>query len=647
MSKRWKIILTLLIVLIAGASILTVVGYNVYHGMYQSDVALTQTGIEHVQQAETLLLGLSHNPFDAQAVNQAQQELEQAATIFTRLSRDLAVLPPGATVIPVYGTRIAAVVHVLSLAQSLTQAGITACSVLTLFMARLHDPLNPQSHGLTATDFTVLSRDFHTIQADLTSANAQLAQIQLKDVQFNSRLSKGIGELDTYLPTAVTWMQAFAQALPVLPSLLGIGTPTNYLIEVLDSTELRPSGGFIGNYGYATLSGGRLTAAHITDVDLLDHPFEAAGNTIAVPSQYQWFNEILGPGGWSLRDSDLDADFPTAARAGLTNYKLEGGTLPVQGVIAITPTVMEQIMQITGPISVPEYGETVTAQNLVALIHYHQLGGSAAGEGSDQIPSPDGHSSLRKRFTELLSEHLMTQVRLLASADAAKFMHVFLTGISSKDIQLYFTAPSMEKLLTLADLDDSIQRSPGDSLMVVDANLSPNKANSFITNTVSDQVTITAQGAVVHHLTLTYAWDLPGQNYGNATYRDYVQVFMPPGSQLHSQSGWQPYPTTSAHGREVVAGFFTLVFGQTHSITLSWVEPHAVTHDKSGWHYQYLVQRQAGILRTLHVQITLPACAKSIALTNHALSQHGQALLLSEALGKDTTMGVSYGCANG
>src|SRR5205814_5091184 len=95
--------------------------------------------------------------------------------------------------------------------------------------------------------------------------------------------------------------------LPVVPALLGIGTPANYLIEILDSTELRPAGGFIGNYGIATLSGGRLLSAHITDVDLLDKPFEAAGHSIPYPPGYSWFT-VVAPDSWSLRDSNLEAD---------------------------------------------------------------------------------------------------------------------------------------------------------------------------------------------------------------------------------------------------------------------------------------------------------------------------------------------------
>ena len=111
------------------------------------------------------------------------------------------------------------------------------------------------------------------------------------------------------------------------------------------STELRPGGGFLGSYGIATLSGGRLTSAHITDTYLFDNAFKATGHTIPLPPTYSWFD--IAPY-WSLRDSNLEADFPTTARYAEENYLREGGKVPIQGVIAITPAFIEQALDITG-----------------------------------------------------------------------------------------------------------------------------------------------------------------------------------------------------------------------------------------------------------------------------------------------------------
>ncbi|TMD49478.1 MAG: DUF4012 domain-containing protein [Chloroflexi bacterium] len=444
------------------------------------------------------------------------------------------------------------------------------------------------------------------------------------------------------LPTLRTWLDAAGKLLPFLPAMLGIGTPAHYLVEVLDSTELRPTGGFIGNYGIATFSGGRLTSARITDVVLLDHPYALKGQRIPYPPAYSWFPNYLAWESWSFRDSNLDADFPTAARYGELNYQREGGNVPVLGVIAITPALIQQALAITGPIYVPEYQETVTAQNLVSLIHFHQLGGRAAGEGSSYIPSPDGHSSERKRFMELLAEHFLARVQQLSSSAMPQFLHVLTNALRTKDVEVYFDAGGAENVLQLLHLDGTIQSPPGDHLFIVDTNVSPNKANSFIVTTVNDQVTIDEQGNAVHRTTISYAWTLPGRDYGVHLYRDYVRVYAPSGSTLSAQDGWHPRGASTAFGCQVWEGFFSLIYGQTLTITLVWTSYSVAKKDANGWHYQYLLQRQAGAQRMLKVQVMLPLRANVTAKLGGFVSSGTHAAILTESWDKDLSVGLDY-----
>src|SRR5438270_13223081 len=163
-------------------------------------------------------------------------------------------------------------------------------------------------------DFNTIDQDFQQMKVVLDQAIIAAHQVQPGDVQFIPQVGKMVTTFQSELPMLRTWLDAAGKLLPVLPAMLGIGTPAHYLVEVLDSTELRPTGGFIGNYGIATFSGGRLAAARITDVDLLDGPFETAGHVIPYPAAYSWFD--LTPRSWSFRASNLDADFPTGARQG-------------------------------------------------------------------------------------------------------------------------------------------------------------------------------------------------------------------------------------------------------------------------------------------------------------------------------------------
>ncbi len=306
--------------------------------------------------------------------------------------------------------------------------------------------------------------------------------------------------------------------------------------------------------------------------------------------------------------------------------------------------LIEQIMTVTGPISVPEYNEVVTAQNLVARIHFHQLGGRAAGEGSDRIASPDGHSSLRKRFTALLAEHLLARVRQLSLSQQFKLLQIVWQAVRTKDIQLYFNQSSAEQALHQIQLDAAIQPTPADGLMVVDANVRPSKANSFIVDTLHDEVTIDAAGNALHHTTLSYAWILPGQNYGSPVYGDYIRVYLPQGSVMQSQQGLTPQGKSEAFAHTVWAGLISLRYGQTRTVTLTWLKPHAATQQAGSWHYQDFIQHQAGTRWQVHLHITLPACATVLDKQGGLTADGARTLMLNRVMDEDVTTGVDYSC---
>ncbi len=461
-----------LLFLVVASLVLSVIGYMIYSPTYRADLSLAQTSMRHLQKAESLLVTLPQKHIDNQVLSQLQQEFSSALTGSMQLDNDLKSVPGGATLIPVYGTRLSAALHLAGLAVGVSQAGVAGCKILSMLLTK-----HTSQQELTVMDMTSIDRNLRQVEAGLRQAIEEANQVQQDDLQFDPHISKLFATFHKEVPTVQTWLSALDRLHPVLPTLLGVGTPTKYLIELLDSTELRPGGGFIGNYGFATLSGGKLTGANITDVDLLDRPFEAAGHTIPYPPQYRWFQADPIAGVCAILN--LDADFPTAARYGEENYVQEGGNVPVQGVIATTPAFIQHVFAITGPIDIPEYGETVTAQNLIDRIHFHQLGGAAAGEGSDLIPSPDGHSSLRKRFTELLAEHFFARVQQLSSSASPKLLQVIVGAVRSKDIQIYFNASAAEGLLHVLHFDGAIQSLAGDGLFIVDANVSGAKGKQF------------------------------------------------------------------------------------------------------------------------------------------------------------------------
>ena len=638
-SKTMLLILCIGLLVVSLGSVFAILGYQSYNALYHNDLTQAQQGEQHLKNAAAQLQTLSKNPFNVAPVDKAEHEFAASLTDFSQVNASLQAVPGFAKLVPVYGNRLSTAQRLLPIAVELSQAGIISCNILQVVQARFSNPLNTHSTGLTSTDMSSIAQNMRLLKSLAEQVVLQAEQLQPADMQFDPRLGKFMDLFHSYLPTIQTWLQNSDQLMGVLPAMLGVGTPSHYLIEVLDSTELRPGGGFIGNFGIASLSGGKLTDTHITDVYLFDWPFSATGKIIPYPPAYSWFSQHLAKNSWSFRDSNLEADFPTSAQMGELNYRREGGNTPLQGVIAITPALIQHLLLVTGPLYLPEYHETVTAQNLIDRIHYHQLG---AGRVGDDVPAADGHSSVRKRFTELLAEQFMARIHQLSSSTLASFASVMLNALRSRDIQVYFNANPAEQALQRLHLASAIDAPAGDSLFVVSANISPNKASNLITNTLNDQVTIDSNGNAVHSTSIRYVWTTQGDVYGSLVYRDYIRIYLPPNSVVTTQSGWQPNSTSMAYGRKVIAGSFTFVYHQSFTLKLVWTVPHAATMGAQSWHYPYEIQHQAGTLWTVNLTVKLPSCSTVTNSTGGLISKGKQTVALNKIITEDLTLGIDY-----
>jgi serine/threonine protein kinase len=615
-----------------------VVGYQKYNATDQNETALAKAGLKHLQTAAYLMQAWVKKPLDMPSLATARREFTMSSASFAQINTDLRPFAGVGTRIPGLGSRLSAALRLASVATEISEAGITSCDVLSLITSRFREPLGA-GRGLTDADLAMLSGELREVETDVSQANAAINALKPGDLQFDSRISKAITLFHQYLPSLQALLHEADQLLPVLPALLGIGGPAFYLVEILDPAELRPGGGAIKDYGFATFIGGRLAAAHVTDVNLLDSQSAAAGSNRALPAVYKWFSPASQ--GWNLRDSNLDANFPTAASYAEQNYISEGGRVTLQGVIAITPTLMAQALSITGPIAIPELHETITANNVLDRLHYYLLEAESASD--NVILSPGGPSTTSKYFMELLAQNFLKRVQQLPSYVLPDILQLLGKALHTKDLQIYFNASAAENLLQMSHTDAGIPPSTGDSFFLVDANTADDTANQFITGALNDQVTIDEQGNVTHRVTIRYSWSKSGTLFGSPVYSDYARVYVPPGSVLHVQQGWQPQGTNEAFKHEVWAASFNLSSGQTLTTTLGWTEKGMVKKDATGWHYQYLIQRQAGVSWAMKVTVTLPPCASKMQTTG-GFTAHGRTETLSRFLYEDTNLAINYHC---
>ncbi|MGO8948851.1 MAG: DUF4012 domain-containing protein [Ktedonobacterales bacterium] len=684
-TRRGRIISALVVGCLLLAALGSVgLAYAEYHHVKsQATVALAD-----LKAAETDLKTLETNPFDTTAITQAQDELGQANVAFVQMNDSIQHIPGVFGLTPIVGSDVSAVLQIGPIAVEATQAGVLGCEILGILAPKLKDPLATNIAGVNSQDISTIDADFNTLYSLASTMLQQVQQLPPSAASLDPRLGSLLASVSTNLPQFQQGLQDAKGLMAVLPQLLGVGKPANYLLEVMDSTELRPGGGFMGNIGDLTLSGGRMQGTpEIKDVDLIDGG-DNCSLGIKLPSQFSWFTSGC-PSTLLLQDSNLDPDFPSNAQRAIQAYNYADGSqylttssgqgiTSFQGVIAITPWLIENMLQITGPVTVTTaHGATtmVNSTNLTDQIHYYQLNPSQSGSETLIDPDPVCHgTTYRKCFTASLFYTLLKKLGTFSSTDFGPLGKLLISSIHTKDLQIYLTEPGAEALLLHHDLASALNApKSGDGLMVVDANVDGIKANNFINYTWVDQVSLDSSGNATHHLTLTYDYpDTEGadgslaNSYPSAAanrgcpaivcYQDWLRIYIPSNStsinapsssELYYGLGGAPKQTT-AFNMTVIQGLLYLPIGfATSTVSTSWTVPHAAVQTAGGgWLYQYAIEKQAGInTRPLDVTLTLPSCAHVYGTPQGFTTPTADTAVYKQpALLSDTNLSLQYTC---
>ena len=211
------------------------------------------------------------------------------------------------------------------------------------------------------------------------------------------------------------------------------------LVELMDQGETRATGGYIGDYGILTIENAKVAPFSLNDVFTLDTPYIRKTGVSLPPAAYSWWPFR----GFGLRDSNLSPDFPTSAQLSLHQLALEGGP-DAQGVVAVTAPVIAKTLEVVGPIEVPEYHETVTAQNMEALVRLYTESAAARA------------SSNHEQFLLLMGRAFMNKLHGLSATQLVTIAQNMLASLRVKDLQIYLSDPQAEALLSKLGFDGTL-----------------------------------------------------------------------------------------------------------------------------------------------------------------------------------------------
>ena len=336
--------------------------------------------------------------------------------------------------------------------------------------------------------------------------------------RFKDVISKMVGKMGDMRDTIFK----ARKLVEVLPELIGTdGKKREYMVLFQNEMELRAGGGFLGSYGLLSFEGGKLLNFEIKDI------YEADGQLKGHVEPPVPIKDILGEGGWFMRDANWQASFPAAVLDIQWFLEKETGR-KVDGVIGINLSVAKAILEVVGEINLPDYGEKINKNNLFEQAEFYAETKFFPGSGQ------------KANFLSGLGRQLFESIKSLNSEKQYKLLEALLTQFEKNELQMVLNNKESARVLGDLGWDGAMysgkcgtDRCEADYVYLVESNFGVNKANYFIYRGIEEAVDIT-NTSIKRTLKINYENTAKNTSWPGGDYKNYLRVYLPTGINLES-----------------------------------------------------------------------------------------------------------------
>lgn len=441
-----------------------------------------------------------------------------------------------------------------------------------------------------------------------------LAKDKINEVKPNSLQADQRERLTTvvnYLPAIESGLNQLYQINNSVLSALGENQAKRYLLVFVNSNELRATGGFMGSFATVTINHGRLEQVDIPGGGTYDIQGQLVPKVISPEPLH-----LINPR-WEFQDANWWPDYPSSAKK--IQWFYEGANnAKVDGVITITSSVMESLLEIFGPINMPEYERVITKDNFVA-------------ETQKIVELEyDKKENRPKKFLADLAPKLLEKVFQAKKTELLKAAELAKNSLNNRQLMIYFNDQSLEKLLTDFGWDGQMRQTDGDYLAVIKSNIAGGKTDGVIKDTIKHQAEIAPDGSIIDTVTLIRRHNgVPGKDiFTGVQNNTYLRFYVPLGSSLIEAKGFKApakklfqepddnfladedlkniegeHQTDSNSGTEiytengktVFGNWLMLKAGSVAEVTIKYRLPFAINSSgQNTFYYSLLTQKQAG-----------------------------------------------------
>ena len=474
-----------------------------------------------VEQSSAAVTNLqtAHEDLKALDFKTASQDFFSAYANFSKAGNSLNMFGAGITDIISSlpgGSTLKSAKNLVQVGQLLSAAGTSMTTALNAVAktGALSDPTNPQVP--IGPIVSALKKALLSSKQQVAQASALMADIDSSIIPADKQA--GFADLKSKLPELEAGINMSTDYAKFFENLITNGN-AKYLVMFQNASELRPTGGFPGTYGVVSFTNGKMDNLLVDDVYNLDGQLK---ENIIPPLQMQHITPT-----WGMRDANWYVDFPTSARNIEKFYKKEAHQ-DIDGVMVINPEMITKILEIVGPIAMPQYNLTLDAKNALTTIQ-----------------SQVEYGTNRAQPKQILKDFAPLLMAKMYNAGSDKWLAIFNTlvlSMNQRDVLMSFDNLSLESFVTDKGFGGQVP-SPAaagsaDYLMPVITNVKGSKTDA-VTDTSFAVDTKFENDAAIHALTITRQHNGGGAKFGfyNKQNPAYVRVLVPDGAEFVAITG--------------------------------------------------------------------------------------------------------------
>ncbi|MFN7160459.1 MAG: DUF4012 domain-containing protein [Candidatus Gracilibacteria bacterium] len=561
--------------------------------------------------------------------------LLRAREIFQKLQ---SYIPPENTALGVGNSYVGTLNNALKGAELIAEAGDGASDVMDNVSSFLQDmkilnDVDLKNRYKNLSTFLLFQWRYLEINTfdKLREANVNLQKIQAD--LFPSDVASQLTELKKAIAQVIGLIDEAEYLFPKFLSLIGEDYPRTYVVLLQNSSEARATGGFIGSLAFVSFNDGWIKNITFKDV------YEFDG---------QFFQDVPPPPGiekisaqFRLRDANYWPDFPTSAKQIAWFLDKEKGP-GVDGVFAVTDTFIKDLLELTGPISLPDVGVPVSKDNFSQLISF--LVESKVDKAQPKSVLFAFADEFLKKVKPVVLEH--------------KGVNLILKNMKERQILAFSFHDDIQSLFSYFGVDGTMYdaaTSPingiQDYLLVAHTAIGANKSDQYIEEKISHETQVTDAGEIMDHVVISrrHLWNdaleeklfsflekVTGKKVDNSVAfilgkgnnADYIRIYVPEGSEIQAVDAIkrEDIETYQDLGKTVFAFVMNVVPGEEKHVTIKYKLPDTLSAKEGSKEFipYYLVLEKQPGGKNIEVQHTVSSDSSWVVAANdeHSITQN-------------------------